>query len=146
MANKLPDNWFLWTKMANSSPICFWISMPHNLYSNDGHNKLRGHISKNVAKITTNCLKISRAAILANLWVAITWPFFIRFWRLTTPKWSTHWDESISFRSDFGFLSHFLPPVATWATLGACRPKSTPRLSVLAQPITTNSLLKINAQ
>ena len=35
--------------------------MPNNHYSNNGHNKLRGHISKNVAKIATNCLKISCA-------------------------------------------------------------------------------------
>ena len=39
--------------------------MLNNLYSNKGnkgHNKLGGHISKNVAKIATNWLKISRAA------------------------------------------------------------------------------------
>ena len=36
--------------------------MPANLYSNEGHNKLGGRISKNVAKIATNWLKINRAA------------------------------------------------------------------------------------
>ena len=36
--------------------------MPINLHSIDGQNKLRGRISKNVAKIATNWLKMSRAA------------------------------------------------------------------------------------
>ena len=53
--------------------------MPINIHSNDGQKKLGGRISKNVAKIATNWLKFSRAATFANLWVAITWSFFVRF-------------------------------------------------------------------
>ena len=35
--------------------------MPINLYSIKGHNKVEGHISKNVAKIANNWFEISRA-------------------------------------------------------------------------------------
>ena len=53
--------------------------MPLNLYINNGHDKLGGHISKNVAKIATNWLKISRAATFGHL--AIFYPILtFRFW------------------------------------------------------------------
>ena len=65
--------------MTNLTPTCFEFGMPINLHSTEVQNKLGGSISKNVAKIATNWLKISRAATFCHLWVAITWSFFIRF-------------------------------------------------------------------
>ena len=111
--------------------------MPFNLYSNNGHNKLDGHISKKVAKLVARLFS-------ANLWVAITWQFFIRFLPHqndqligTSPMVKI---SKLHLRSDFGFLSHFLPPVATWATLGA----RTQKYLGTCLPIATKSLLKID--
>ena len=89
--------------------------MPLNLHSTDWQKKLGGHISKNVAKFATNWLKISCAATFGPSLAGHNLVIFIRFWRSTTPKWSTHRDESnssISFLSDFSFSSHFLPHLA----------------------------------
>ena len=102
--------------------------MLNNLYSHKGHNKLGGHISKNVAKIATNWLKISRAATfgqsLGGHNLAISYPILtfdhtkmISSLRRVQRRKDLSY---ISFCSDFGFLSHFLPPVATWATSGTC--------------------------
>ena len=117
--------------------------MLNNLYSNKGHNKLGGHISKNVAKIATNWLKISRASTfgqsLGGHNLAIFYPILtLDHTKMISSLRRVQKLHLIPFR--FYFFSHFLPPVATWAR----GPKSTPRLSVLALPITTNSLLKID--
>ena len=101
--------------------------MPINLYSSDGHNKLGGRISKNVAKTATNWLKISRAATfgqsLGGHNLVIFYPIltFDHTKMISSSRRVQWWNDlsSTSFRSDFVFLSHFLPPVATWATLGA---------------------------
>ena len=53
--------------------------MPVNLYSTEGQNKLGGHISKNVAKIATNWLKISRAATFGPFLGGHNLVIFIRF-------------------------------------------------------------------
>ena len=101
--------------------------MPINLHSIDGQNKPGGRISKNVAKIATNWLKMSRAAAfgqsLGGHNLVIFYPIltFDHTKMISSSRRVQWWKDlsSISFRSDFGFLSHFLPPVATWATLGA---------------------------
>ena len=101
--------------------------MPINIHSNDGQNKLGGLISKNVAKIATNWLKISRAAAFGqslgvhNLVIVYPILTFDHTKMISSSSRVQWWKDisSISFRSDLGFLSHFLPPVATWATLGA---------------------------
>ena len=125
--------------------------MPNNLQSNNGHNKLRAHISKNVAKIATNCLKSSRAATFGQSLGGHNLAIFIRFWRLITPKLLTHWDESND--EKIQAPTHDVQILVFWATFchlwphgqhWARGPKSTPRLSVLALPITTNSLLKFD--
>ena len=51
--------------------------------------------------------------------------------------------SSISFRSDFHILSHYLPPVATWTTMAICSQNHTQIVSnwyvtYHAQPITQN--------
>ena len=53
---------FLWDKMAILSPIGLKIGLPITLHSYDGQNKYQVSIFKNVAKIATNWLKMSRAA------------------------------------------------------------------------------------
>ena len=89
--------------------------MPFNLYSNNGHNKVGGHISKNVAKIANNWFKISRAATfgqsLGGNNLAITWPIltFDHTKMINSLRRVQWWKDLSSFRSDFGFLSHFLP-------------------------------------
>ena len=70
--------------MTNLTPTCFEFGMPINLHGTEVQNKLGGSISKNVAKIATNWLKISRAATfcpsLGGHNLVIFYPF------LTTPK------------------------------------------------------------
>ena len=92
--------------------------MPINLYSNNEHNKLRGHISKNVAKIATNWLKISHAATFGQSLGGHNLTIFYPILTFDHAKMISSL-RLVQFRSYFGFLSLFLPPVATWATLGA---------------------------
>ena len=89
--------------------------MLNNLYGKKGHNKLGGHISKNVAKIATNWLKISSTATfgqsLGGHNLAIFYPI------LTTPKWL----HLIPFRFWF-----FEPLFATCGYIGRADPKVPP--------------------
>ena len=65
--------------MTNLTPICFEFGMPINLHSTEGQNKLRGRISKNVAKIATNWFKISRTATFGPSLGGHNLVIFIRF-------------------------------------------------------------------
>ena len=78
--------------MAILSPIGLKIGLPITLHINGGQNKLEVCISKNMAKIGP---KMASRPLLANLGMAITWPSYIRFGRLTPLKSSAHRDESI---------------------------------------------------
>ena len=77
--------------------------------------------------MATNWLKISRAATLGQSLdghnLVIFHPILtFDHTKMISSSRRVQWCKdlsSISFRSDFGFLSHFLPPVATRATLGA---------------------------
>ena len=52
--------------MTNLTLSCFYIGMPINLHSTEKQNKLGGRISKNVAKISTNWLKLAMRPSLAR--------------------------------------------------------------------------------
>ena len=70
-------------------------------------------ITNDQVTATTNWLKIGSTA---------TWSFltFNHIKMISSSRRVQKWKEtsSILFRSDFGFYSHFLPSVATWATFG----------------------------
>ena len=95
MAKKWPEWRFLWDKMAILSPIGLKIGLPITLHMNGGQNKLEVCISENMAKMAKIGLKMAARPLLANLEMAITWPSYIRFGRLTPLKSSAHRDESI---------------------------------------------------
>ena len=113
--------------MANLSPINFKFGLPITLHSYDGQNKYYVSIFKNVAKIATNWLKMSRAATFGhslgghNLVIFHPILTFDHTKMMSSSRGIEWWKDlsSISFRLDFGILSHFLPPVATWTTFGA---------------------------
>ena len=81
--------------MAILSPIGLKIGLPITLHVNDGQNKLEVCISKNMAKMAKIGSKMATRPLWANLGMAITWPSYIRFGRLTPLKSSAHRDESI---------------------------------------------------
>ena len=80
-----------------------------------------------MAKIATNWLKISRAATFGHSLgghnLAIFHPILtFDHAKMISSSRGIEWRKdlsSISFRLDFGILSHFLPSVATWTTFGA---------------------------
>ena len=84
--------------MVNLGSIHFQIGLTFNINVINGQNKYFFHISKHMAKVL-------------QLWMGITRPFLIRFWRSTPPKWFIP--------SSFVFLAHFLLRGLTLAALRA---------------------------
>ena len=81
---------FMGLHMGISSLIVLKIGLLVILGRNDGQTKLEDNISKNVEKMANNWPKIAqkwpRVAIMANLWIAITSPSYIRFGQMTPLK------------------------------------------------------------
>ena len=145
---------FLWDKIAILCPIGLNIGLPIILTSYDGQTKLKTCNSKNVANMPINWPIISRAA---TFWQSLGGHNSVIFYPILTFKYIKMisssrridwWKDlsSISFRSDFHILSHYLPPVATWTTMAIGSQNHTQIVSnwytYHAQPITQNRCWK----
>ena len=137
--------------MTILSPIGLKIDFPTTLDRNDGQNKLEVYISKNMARMANKWLKINGVATFGHSLGGHNSVIFHSIWTFDHTKIISSsrrvecWKElsSIFFRLEFGILSHFLPPMVTWTTLGV-RVQNYPRLLVFVLPISPNSYLKID--
>ena len=103
------------------------ICLPIILTSYDGQTKLKHCNLKNVAYMPINWPIISRAATFS--WSpgrhnsVICYPILtFKYTKMISSSRRIDWWRdlsSISFRLHFNIFSHFLPPLATWTTLGA---------------------------
>ena len=120
------------------------------LTSYDGQTKLKPCNLKNVANMPINWPIISHAATfmrsLSGHNSAIFYPILtFKYTKMISSSRRIDWWKdlsSISFRSDFHILSHYLPPVATWTTMAIGSQNHTQIVSnwytYHAQPITQN--------